>query len=138
MHKLQQHEVDVNDFWGKILFLGFLRKLAKMAQNNVFQVLWKIDGHFYFLDKVTVAYQRKIDLNGFFGKKICFEVFGPKGAQNEVFLVLSKVYAWNFPDFFFMLRFWLRIYFTLEDPISHKSWFWNNIFWRDLFCNQFL
>ena len=72
------------------------------------------------MDKVTVAYQRKIDLNGFFGKKICFEVFGPKGAQNEVFLVLSKVYAWNFPDFFYVAFLIENIFYIRRPNQSQK------------------
>ena len=33
-----------------------------------------------------------------FWEKLCFEVFGPKEVQNEVFTVLAKTNAWNFSD----------------------------------------
>ena len=87
-------------FSGKILFRG-IKKDLKWAPNEVFLVSSKINPYnfYYFLHEITVAERLKIHRNDFFGGKFCFQVFRPKGAQNEVSEVLRKVSALDFLNF---------------------------------------
>ena len=46
----------------------------------------------------------KIDPKGFCWEKFCFEVFEPRGTQDEVFQVLPKVNASYFSDYLHKLE----------------------------------
>ena len=62
----------------KNLVLRFLdQKGPKWAQNEVFQVLAKMDFQTFpdFMHKVTVTGKFKIDINDFFGKNIFLRFF---------------------------------------------------------------
>ena len=77
-------------FLGKTSYWSFWAKRSlKWTQNEVFQVLWKIDAwnFFDFLPELTATQSLKIDLNCFFfffffyfGKS-GFKFFCPEGAQ---------------------------------------------------------
>ena len=69
-------------------------------QNEVFQVLWKINAwnlsHFFAWNCKSI-WDKNWPVQWDFFEKSCFEVFGPKWARNgnKVFKVLSKIYAWH-------------------------------------------
>ena len=91
-----------------MIFLFFFEKYFEVSGPkeakicSKFQLLGKIDTYVFsdFLNDTILAQSLKIDPNYFVLKKSCFEVFGPKGAQNDFFQVLSKMNTWNFSNFF--------------------------------------
>ena len=77
--------------WPKMRFFKFYEKLTIII-------------YFVFLHKVAGAYMLKIDPKGFCWEKFCFEVFEPRGTQDEVFQVLPKVNASYFSDYLHKLE----------------------------------
>ena len=55
-----------------------------------------------FLDEAAVVWRLNIDLIELFSENFVFSFFGPERGewtQNEIFLVLQKIDAWNFSEF---------------------------------------
>lgn len=66
----QSHKVDRHYFGGKNLVLKFFgQKEAKCAQNEVFQVFWKVNCPNFpeLLHNVTVAFNLTVDYDRIFG-----------------------------------------------------------------------
>ena len=72
---------------GRMLFWSFSdQREAKFAQNEVYQVSWKITTQNFsdFLYHVTVEYKPKIDQNDFFGKNLVLKFLGPEVPETSV------------------------------------------------------